>query len=417
MAKNTAPQTMQDLLDQADGEMKILEVGDVVEGEIVAVTKGGVWLDLGPYGTGLVVGMEILDPKLKKSIQVGEKMSASVIEPEFDNGEVLLSLKKATREKAWDKLKRVMLEGEPIMVKPYEANKGGLMVEVDGVRGFLPVSQLTPEHYPRVTDKDEILLKLNQFINKAMVVGVLDIDKKENKVIFSEKIAKKSEIEEKMKKFNVGDVAKGRVTGLADFGVFLNIDGIEGLVHISEIAWDKVNNPSDYVKIGDEIDVQIIGIEQDRLSLSIKKLKDDPWAKMIAKINSGDKVKGTVTRITPFGAFVKIDQNIEALVHISELSEDHVADPGSVVEVDKTYEFRIISIDAENHRLALSLKDEKTEKQKSTKTKGPKEEPEAAKKVKEEEKEPKEVKETKEVKEPKRAKKKEDEKTKEKMSK
>lgn len=349
--------TMQDLLEKAGDEIKILEPGDIVEGEVLAVTKTGIWLDLGPYGTGLVVGIEVTDPKIREELKVGDKLSASVIEQEFDNGEVLLSLKKATKERAWDRLIRLREEGEPIVVRPYEANKGGLMIEVDGVRGFLPVSQLSTEHYPRVTDKDEILAKLNQLVKKSLSVGVLDVDKKENKVIFSEKIAKKDQIEEQLKKFKIGEKVKGKVTGAADFGVFLNIDGIEGMVHISEIAWDKVENPLDYVKIGEEKEVQIIGIESDRLSLSIKKLMDDPWVKAVKKLKVGDKVKGEVTRLTPFGAFVKITDGIEALVHISELSDEHVKEPADVVEAGKSYDFRVLSLDIENHRLALTLKD------------------------------------------------------------
>lgn len=354
--------TMQDLLDQAKDEVKVIEPGETVEGEVVAITKNGIWLDLGVYGTGLVVGIEISDPTLRKDIKIGDKMSASVIEQEFDNGEVLLSLKKATKERSWDMLKRLKDTGETILVRPFEANKGGLMIEVDGVRGFLPVSQLTAEHYPRVTDKDEILIRLNQLIKKAMVVGVLDADKKENKVIFSEKIAKKDEIEKEIQKFKIGDKMKGRVTGIADFGVFLNIDGIEGMIHISEIAWDKVDDPSKYVKIGDTVNVVIIGIEGDRLSLSMKKLLDDPWVESVKQLKVGDSVKGEVTRFTPFGAFVKIQDNLEALVHISELSEDHVKDPSDIVAIGKKYDFRVLSIDIDNHRLALTLKEKKAVK-------------------------------------------------------
>lgn len=354
--------TMQDLLDQAKDEVKVIEPGETVEGEVVAITKNGIWLDLGVYGTGLVVGIEISDPTLRRDIKIGDKMSASVIEQEFDNGEVLLSLKKATKERSWDMLKRLKDTGETILVRPFEANKGGLMIEVDGVRGFLPVSQLTAEHYPRVTDKDEILIRLNQLIKKPMVVGVLDADKKENKVIFSEKIAKKDEIEKEIQKFKIGDKMKGRVTGIADFGVFLNIDGIEGMIHISEIAWDKVDDPSKYVKTGDIVNVVIIGIEGDRLSLSMKKLLEDPWVESVKQLKVGDSVKGEVTRFTPFGAFVRIQDNLEALVHISELSEDHVKDPSDIVAIGKKYDFKVLSIDIDNHRLALTLKEKKAVK-------------------------------------------------------
>lgn len=381
----TKAKTMQELLDGV--ELNVPEIGDVVEGAVVAVTKTGIWLDLGAYGTGLVVGIEISDPSFRSEIKEGSKLSASVVEQEFDNGEVLLSLKKATKEKSWDRLKRLRDEGEIITIKPFEANKGGLMIEVDGVRGFLPVSQLTAENYPRVTDKDDILIKLNQLVKRAMKVGVLDVDRRENKVIFSEKIAKRGEIEKAIEKFKVDDIVKGRVTGLADFGIFLNIEGnIEGLVHISEIAWDKVEDPSSYVKIGDEIEIKIIGIEGDRLSLSIKRLKDDPWAEAVKKIEVGDKLKGEVTRVTPFGAFVKIGEEIEALVHISELSEEHIEDPSKVVKVGKEYIFNVLSIDMDNHRIALSLKEKKAGKDKEKEEKKTKIKKESEKDKKEDKK-------------------------------
>lgn len=368
--------SMQDLLEKTKEEIKVLEPGDMVEGEVLAVTKNGIWLDLGPYGTGLVVGVEVSDPRFRANLKIGDKLQASVIEQEFDNGEVLLSLRKVTKEKAWDKLIRYKESGESMIVKPYEANRGGLMIEVDGVRGFLPVSQLTAEHYPRVTDKDEILIRLNQLVKKPLEVCVLDVDRGENKVIFSERMAKREQIEEKLKKFKVGDKVRGKVTGVADFGIFMDIDGIEGMVHISEISWDKVEDPSTYVKIGEEIDVQIIGIEDDRLSLSMKKLKDDPWVELVKKIKIGDKVKGEVTRLMPFGAFVKILGNIEALVHISELSNDRISDPSEVVEVGNSYDFKVLFIDIDNHRLALTLREdiEETKKTKKKSTSVQKEE-------------------------------------------
>jgi small subunit ribosomal protein S1 len=206
-----------------------------------------------------------------------------------------------------------------------------------------------------VTDKDEILARLNALINKPMTVQILDVDKKANKLIFSEKEAIRDGLSERFASLKVGDVVKGRITGVLDFGAFVNVDGIEGLIHISEISWERVNNPSDYLKIGDEVDAKIIAIDKDRLSLSLKQLQDDPWMTEIEKFKVGDTVEGTVTRITPFGAFVQISPAVEALVHVSELGGDD-ADPEKVFKLNERKDFKVIEVDKENRNISLSLK-------------------------------------------------------------
>jgi small subunit ribosomal protein S1 len=232
---------------------------------------------------------------------------------------------------------------------------------VDGIRGFLPVSQLSAENYPRVSgaDKDEILHRLNGLVGKTLNVRVLDINRRDNKLILSEKAAKREDTESKVAKLAVGDTIEGIATGVVDFGIFVNVDGIEGLVHISEIAWDRVDNPSRYVKVGDKVKAKIIAIDRDKLSLSMKQLLDDPWLKDAAKYKVGDEVEGKITRITPFGAFVQVTPAIEALVHISELADTHVEDPSTLVKLGETKKFRIIAIDPEAHKLSLSLKSRK----------------------------------------------------------
>lgn len=355
MSKNVT-NSMQELLAQYEDKMKVPQVGDILEGKAINITKNGIWLDLGAYGTGLVVGPEITDKTIIGEVVPGDAVSASVIYQETDEGYILLSLRKASREKIWDKLVTMMENGEVFKVKPFDANKGGLLIETEGIRGFLPVSQLSTEHYPRVSDKDEILSRLSDLVGKTLDVVVLDVDKKEGKLIFSEKAASRERTEELLSKFTVGEKIKGRVTGVVDFGIFLNVQGVEGLVHISEISWERVDNPSDFVKIGDEIEVMIIGIEEDKISLSIKRLSKDPWLDKVKDIKIGDIVTGEVSRITPFGAFVKLSNLVEALVHISELSEEHVSSPADVVQEGKKYSFKIISIDPDSHKLALSLK-------------------------------------------------------------
>lgn len=347
---------MAELLASAD--VTPLQKNDTVEGEIISLEKHEVWLDLGAQGTGLVVGREL--EQATKGLAVGDTMSASVIEAESPEGYPILSLRKVTREKGWVVLEERFKNKESFGIVPFDANKGGMLIEVEGVRGFLPVSQLSSENYPRVTgaDKEEILSRLGQLVGRTLMVRILDLDRGQNKLIVSEKEAQREFTEGKISNLKVGDKIKGIVTGIVDFGVFVSVDGVEGLVHISEIAWDRVYNPSKYVKIGQEIDAVIIAIDQDKLSLSMKQLSDDPWAKEVSKLKEGDTVDGTVTRITPFGAFVQVSPVVEALVHISELSDDHVSDPNTLVKTGEKKKFKIISIDQEQHKLSLSLKND-----------------------------------------------------------
>lgn len=366
--------SMDDLL--TDQTIKALNVEDVVEGTVLAVDRREIWLDLGAYGTGVVAGREI--EHTAKETQIGDVVSASVLDPDGDDGNVLLSLKKVAKEKGWDELENRYKNKEVFGIVPFDANKGGMLIEIDGVRGFLPVSQLSAENYPRVTgaDKDEILHRLNSLTGRTLMVRILDIDRKQGKLIVSEKEAQREFTEGKIAAFKVGDTINGIVTGVVDFGVFVNVDGIEGLVHISEIAWDRVDNPSKYVKVGQEVKAIIIAIDQDKLSLSIKQLSEDPWQKEISGYKVGDEIDGKITRITPFGAFVQVSPVIEALVHISELSDEHVTDPNLLVKVGETKKFRVIAIDPDQHKLSLSMKSEsakstesKAETKKSTKPK------------------------------------------------
>lgn len=353
--------TMEELLAANEEAAKPLEENEIIEGTVVAVTKAGIWLDLGPHGTGLAVGREVAEAGYKDSLP-GDSITASVIVPEMDEGYALLSLRKASRGQNWETVRDLKEKEEIVKIKPFDANKGGLLIEYEGLKGFLPVSQLSTENYPRVSDKDEILNRLNELVGKELEVIVLDADQKEGKLIFSEKEARKGEVEEAIDKYDIGQKVKGKVTGVVDFGIFMNVDGIEGLIHISEISWDRVEDPKKFAKVGDELTVSIIGKEQDKISLSLKRLKEDPWSKEVGEIKVGDEIEGEVTRITPFGAFVRISKSVEALVHISELSEDHIANPSEVVEVGKKYKFKVVSVDIDNHKLALSLKKAKAKK-------------------------------------------------------
>ena len=351
---NAKKYTMDELLASSEEVSKKAIAGDTVTGKVLSVKKHEILIDLGPQGVGLVPRREA---SFAKNLEVGGEVTASVIEAEMDDGYVLLSLRKAVKDKGWDEITARLSSAETVEVTPYDANRGGLLVEYEGIRGFLPVSQLSAEHYPRVgsADKDEILQRLNSLVGKPIKVRILDAIKKENKLIFSEKEAIKDGLAERFEKLKVGDIVEGVVTGVVDFGVFINVDGIEGLVHISEISWERVNNPSDYVKVGDEVKAKIIAIDKERLSLSMKQLSEDPWLSEVENLEKGSKVEGTVTRITPFGAFVQISPAVEALVHVSELGEGSDVDPEKVFTLNERKNFKVLDIDKEGRKISLSI--------------------------------------------------------------
>src|SRR5215469_5398517 len=275
--------TMDELL--AGSDLAGLSTGDVVEGTVTAVKKNEVWIDLGARGTGVVLRREI---GYGQKLEPGQTATVSVIDPEMEDGYALLSMKRAVKDRGWDELQRLFDSQETIEVAPYDANRGGLLVELEGIRGFLPVSQLAAGHYPRVSgaDKDEILQKLNALVEQPLRVRILDVSRKDNKLIFSEKEAVKDDMQQRFAKLKVGDVVEGVVTGVIDFGAFVNVDGIEGLIHISEISWERVEDPRKYVKVGETVKAKIIAIDKDRLSLSLKQMQEDPWLKEVKKFKA-----------------------------------------------------------------------------------------------------------------------------------
>jgi small subunit ribosomal protein S1 len=345
---------MDDLLAESPAKIK---AGDMVEGTITSVKKNEVWVDMGANGIGVIFRREVGGGALKE----GEAITASVVEPELDEGYSLLSLRRAVKDRGWGELQRVFDSGEIVEATAYDANRGGLLIELEGIRGFLPVSQLSAEHYPRVSDadKDEILTKLNALINKPLRTRILDLSRKDNKLIFSEKEAVRDDMASRLSNLKVGDIVEGVVTGVIDFGAFMNVDGIEGLVHISEISWERVEDPRKYVKVGEKLNAKIIAIDKDRLSLSIKQMSEDPWLSEVKQFKSDSTVEGKITRITPFGAFVQLSPSVEALVHVSEMSDDESIDPEKIFKLNEKKKFKVLEVDTENRRIALSLKDVK----------------------------------------------------------
>lgn len=354
--KGVKAETMEELLKELGDNILPFAESDTVEATILAVGGNRIWVDVAGQSLGFIPEKEITS---KTGLKAGDKIFCTVISMEDDEGNVVLSMKRADREKYWAEMEKAFASGEPVTIKVTDANKGGLMTEIGGIQGFLPVSQLSPNNYPRVSggDKDEILTRLRRFVGQEMAVKVINCDKEGNKLIFSEKAVKAKEVKEKIDKYAVGDKVKGKITGVVDFGLFVSLDPqVEGLVHISEVSWSRVSDLSKLFKVGDEIETMIISTDDGRISLSVKRLLPDPWVKAASKYKVGDVVEGEVTKITPFGAFVSLDEEIDGLVHISELSSEHILDPGAIVELGKNYKFKIISIEPESHRLGLSLK-------------------------------------------------------------
>ncbi len=347
-------------LAEAEETSSVPKAGDLVRATVIGVSRNLVRLDVDGLTSAVVRGPDLQDESGEySSISIGDEVEATVLELENENGEMELSFLHAGHQKAWDNLENLKNTGEIVLAKIISANKGGLMTRVGHVMGFLPVSQLTTENYPRVDggDKNKILEKLNQLVNKSFEVKIIDVDEAEEKLIVSEKAAWEEKQKDVLSKYKVGTAIDGTVSGVVDFGAFVEFgEGLEGLVHISELAWQRIDNPRDIIAIGDKVKAEIIGVDGSKISLSIKKLQEDPWKKAAEKYSIGELVSGTVLKVNPFGLFVELDPDIHGLAHISELSEDGKTLPSDLAKVGDTVELRIISIEPEQHRLGLSMK-------------------------------------------------------------
>jgi len=345
----------------AEGDfIKIPKVGDIVKGKIIDVSKSEIRVDVDGLTTGIVRGREFYDESNEyDNLKVGDEVEATVLELENENGEMELSFRFAGHKKAWDTIFDLQSSKEIIKVEIVDANKGGLMVKLGKTPGFLPVSQLMPEHYPRVPggDKNRILDRLKSYVGQKFEVKVIDVDEKENKLIVSEKEVWEDKQKDVISSYKVGDIIDGKITAVTDFGVFIEFgDNLEGLIHISELAWQRIDNPSDIFKVGDVVKAEIIKIEGSKIFLSTKKLKTDPWHGVEEKYKAGDIVKGKVLKVNPFGLFVELDQDIHGLAHISELSEKPIEDVREIAKPGDILDFKILSIEPNNHRLGLSRK-------------------------------------------------------------
>jgi small subunit ribosomal protein S1 len=362
------PTTMEELLAEQSGDIRSFKHGDVVEGHVVRIDKDEILVDIGAKSEGVVTNRELYGRhgESQPALNVGDTVLVYVLQPESPEGHVVLSLRRAGLERKWRAMQEQFEAGVIIEAPVIDHNKGGLIVDC-GIRGFVPISQIVD--FPRRPQNDqprdaaqEIAEKLQPFVGRRLRLKILEVNRKANRLILSEKVALYEERREKrdelFSSLQVGQRVTGTVRSIAPFGVFIDLGGIDGLVHKSELSWNKVNNPEAGYRVGEEVEAEVIDInhERGRISLSIRRLQPDPWHSTVADFNVGDIIDGTVTKLVNFGAFVRVRDGLEGLIHISELSHQRVAHPGDVVHEGQTLKLKIISLDSERHRLGLSLK-------------------------------------------------------------
>lgn len=328
---------------------------DVVEGPVIAAGRARVFVDLHPYGTGIIYGREYLSAReTLKNVNIGDIVTAKVIGTENADGYIELSLREARQALIWNEAEAAMLKKATFELPVTDANKGGLIISWNGINGFLPASQLSPMHYPRVPDgdKEKIFTELKKMVGQKLEVTIITANPKEQKLIFSEKGAATAERSSLVEKYHIGDVLSGIVTGATEFGVFIKLEeGLEGLVHISEMDWALVENPKSRYKLGEQIKVKVIEIKDDKISLSIKALIDDPWKAAAAKYKKDQKVDAVVIKYNKHGALASIEEGVAGLVHISEFASED--DLRSKLELGKVYPFTITFFEPKERRMTL----------------------------------------------------------------
>ncbi|MFA6077473.1 MAG: S1 RNA-binding domain-containing protein [Candidatus Paceibacterota bacterium] len=342
----------------------MLKDEDLIEGPVIGIERAAVFVDLKPFGTGIIFGREFINAReIIKKINIGDSVKAKVVSTVNEDGYIELSLKEARQALIWSDAEAAIKAKTTLELPIKEANKGGLIIEWQGIVGFLPASQLKPEHYPRVEDgdKDKILRELKKLVGTKLGVYIISASPKEGKLIFSEKGEDHKERDAVLSKFEVGDELLGEVTGIVDFGVFIKIeDGLEGLVHISEIDWGLVEDPRSMFRVGDKIKVKVIEIKEGKISLSIKALKENPWKGIEKRYKKGDIVNGVVIKFNKHGALVSIEEGVAGLAHVSEFgSEEKIRE---ALELGKTYNFQITFFEPKEQRMTLTYLDESKKK-------------------------------------------------------
>jgi len=360
---NQNNQSMEALLKNDAFSVELPQAGEIREGTIASISQGQILVSIGAKSEGIISGreLEVIDAEERDTFTIGQEIPVFVVSPEDANGNVVLSYKRAQEQMAWSSVEEQMENDTVIESKVIGYNKGGLIVGVHGLRGFVPASQISAlRRTQAVGDTPE--QRWAKMIGNPISVRIIEVDKSRRRLICSERAAstesRQSIKERVIDELEEGKVYTGRVTSLADFGAFVNINGADGLVHLSELSWERIQHPSEILEVGQEVKVKVINVDREkkRIGLSLRALSDDPWRSRIERFSVGQLVEGVITRLTKFGAFARLEGDVEGLIHISEISETRIEHPKEALKEGETVALRIIRIDPEQHRIGLSLR-------------------------------------------------------------
>ncbi|MAT43469.1 MAG: 30S ribosomal protein S1 [Anaerolineaceae bacterium] len=354
---------MASLLEQEGLGIDFPSRGEIREGVVASISQGQILVSVGAKSEGIISGREYdqIPPEELEKLEVGQEISVYVLNPEDSHGNLVLSLMRALEEKSWKTVEDLLESKKAYSSTIRGYNKGGLIVPVEGLNGFVPASQVSLSRRVNVSG-DTPEKRWGSMVGEEVDVCVIEVDRERRRLILSERAAstetRESVKEKVLDDLTEGETRTGRVTSLADFGAFVNISGADGLVHLSEISWDRINHPSEVLKVGQEVDVKIISIDRDkkRIGLSLRQTQADPWISRIEKYEVGQLLEGKITRLTKFGAFARIEEDLEGLIHISEISERRIEHPKEVLKEGDEVTLRVIKIDPENHRVGLSIR-------------------------------------------------------------
>ena len=356
-------QTMESLLETESMSVELPQVGEIRKGTIASIGANQILISVGAKSEGVVAGRELeqLTPEERAELQVGQEVSVFVLNPEDQNGNVVLSFKRAQEEMSWENVEKMIVDETVIDTKIIGFNKGGLIVAVGNLRGFVPSSQISSSRRAQ-SSGDTPEQRWQKMVGQPISVRIIEVDRERRRLILSER-STNTESRSSMKdrvisELEEGKIYTGKVTSLADFGAFVNINGADGLVHLSELSWERLNHPKELLEVGQEVKVKVINVDREkkRIGLSMRALQDDPWKSRVEKFSVGQLVEGTITRLTKFGAFARLEGDIEGLIHISELSENRVEHPKEVLKEGEVKTLRVIRIDNDQHRVGLSLR-------------------------------------------------------------
>lgn len=356
-------QTMESLLNEQELNIDLPQAGEIRKGHIASISPSQILVSIGAKSEGLVSGKELeqLTTEERNALQVGQEAYVFVISPEDANGNVVLSLKRAQEQISWDNVEKLLEDGSVVESKIIGFNKGGLIAAVEGLRGFIPSSQVSALRRMQSTGETPEQ-RWQKMIGDPITVRVIEVDRERRRLILSEKAAstesRQSIKERVLEELKEGEIYTGRVTSIANFGAFINVNGADGLVHLSEISWDHIEHPREALEVGQEVKVKVINIDREkkRIGLSIRVLQDDPWKSRLEKYSVGQLVEGVITRLTKFGAFARLEGDVEGLIHISEISESRIEHPKEVLKEGDVKHLRVIRIDPDQHRIGLSLR-------------------------------------------------------------